>query len=104
MLVALASLLTGAVLGLRFRVYVLVPAFVVACITAGIPPLVDHDALTAAWHTAAAVLLLQAGYLAGIVTRVVIAAARCKRSFSASLERRSRPWPIRRSMSLRDQG
>ena len=97
-LVALACLLTGAVLGLRFRVYVLVSAFAVAAVVIGVPALVEHGALTAAWRVGAGLVLLQTGYLAGIFTRFVILAARRPIPSSVSLQRSSQRWPIRQDM------
>lgn len=97
-LVALACLLTGAVFGLRFRVYVLVLALAVASVAIGVPALIEHDALTAAWRVGAGLMLLQVGYLAGMITRFVILAARTTSSSSAPLQRSSHRWPIRQDM------
>ena len=97
-LVALACLLTGAVLGLRFRVYVLVLAMAVAAVAIGVPALTEHGTLTAAWRVGAGLGLLQAGYLAGIFTRFVILAARSPIPSPASLQRSSQRWPIRHDM------
>ena len=97
-LVALACLLTGAVLGLRFRVYMLVLAVAVGSVAIGLPALTEHDALTAAWRVSVGLVLLQVGYFAGIVTRFVILAARSPIPSSASLQRSSQRWPIRQDV------
>ena len=93
-MVALACVLTGAVLGLRFRVYMLVLAFAVATVVIGVPALIEHGTLTSAWRVGAGLGLLQVGYLAGIVSRFVILAARSPIPASASLQRS----PIRQDM------
>lgn len=98
LMVVLVSSLTGAVLGLRFRAYALLPAFAVACVTIGLPALTNNDVLTAVWQTATGLVLLQVGYLAGIATRFVIAAARSTSPSTASLQGSSRRWPIRQDM------
>ena len=67
-------------------------------LTIGVPALTDHDVLTAVWQTGTAVILLQAGYLAGIATRFVMAAARSTSPSSASLQASSHRWPIRQGM------
>lgn len=97
-MLALACLLTGAVLGLRYRVYMLVLAFAVAIVVIGMPALVQHGVLTAAWRVGAGLMLLQAGYLAGIIIWFVILAARTTGPSSASLQRASNQWPIRQDM------
>ena len=89
MMVVLACLLTGAVLGLRFRVYMLVLVFAVAVVAIGMPALVEHGALTAAWRVGAGLMSLQIGYLAGIVMRFTVLAARGVSPSPASLQRSS---------------
>lgn len=84
MMVALACVLTGAVLGLRLRVYMLVLTSAVAVVAIGVPALIEHGALAAVWRVGTGLMLLQAGYLAGIVTWFVIQAGRS-----------SHQWPIR---------
>lgn len=86
MMVALACVLTGAVLGLRFRVHMLVVAFALAIVVIGLPSLAAHGPLTAMWQVGVGLLLLQAGYLAGVVTCFVIVAARRAETSSASLQ------------------
>lgn len=96
-MVALACLLTGAVLGMRFRIYMLVLAFAVATVAIGVPALIGHGVLTAAWRLGAGLMLLQTGYLAGIITCYVVLAARSSGPSSASLQR-SPQWPIRQDL------
>lgn len=98
LMVALLSSLTGAVLGLRFRVYALLPAFALASVIISASALADNDVLTAVWRTGTALIMLQAGYLVGIATRYVMAAARTLRQSSASLRPSSRRWPIRQDL------
>jgi hypothetical protein len=97
--VALASFLTGAVLGLRFRVSVLVPTLAVAFVAIGVPALIEHGVLTAAWWVGAGLASLQLGYVAGIITRFVIAATRSPRPPSGSLQRPAHQWPVRQGVS-----
>jgi hypothetical protein len=67
-LVAGASFMAGAVLGLRFRVSVLVPALFVASVVAGISAV---DSRVDLWSLALAVIVavtsMQLGYLVGVV-------------------------------------
>lgn len=75
-MLTLLSVLVGAVLGLRFRVLVLLPA--VGCIILATPflgPDLAHGALAALF----AVVGLQMGYLGGIVTRHAMVVARASR-------------------------
>lgn len=95
MMVVLASSLTGAVLGLRFPVYALLPAFVVACVMIGASALAGNDFMMAAWQAGAAVAFLQLGYLAGVAIRFVMATARSPRS---SPQRSARRWSLRQDM------
>lgn len=98
LMVALLSSLTGAVLGLRFRVYALLPAFALASVMIGVSALADDGVMTAVWRTGTALIMLQAGYVAGIATRYVVAAARTQRQSSASLQPSSRRWPIHQGL------
>ena len=98
LMVAPVSLLTGAVLGLRFPAYALLPAFALACVAIGMPALINNGVLTAVWQTGTALVLLQVGYFAGIFTRFVILAARSPIPSSASLQRSSQRWPIRQDV------
>jgi hypothetical protein len=75
--IALFGTLTGAVLGLRFRVLILFPAIALACL----PVIVMSLAGAIDWRSGAlaivvAAVTLQVGYLAGIATRFLLAAAR----------------------------
>ncbi|MBA7633410.1 hypothetical protein ES703_40976 [subsurface metagenome] len=98
MMVALACLLAGAVFGLRFRVYVLVLALAVAVIAIGVPALIEHGGLTAAWRVGVGLMSLQVGYLAGMVTRFLIPATLTPSPSSAFFQRFSRRRPIRQDM------
>lgn len=89
LMVVLASSLTGAVLGLRFPVYALLPAFALACIIIGVPALTGNDLMTAVWQVGASLVFLQTGYLAGITVRLVMAAARSPKLSSQLAPRRS---------------
>ena len=95
--VALLSSLTGAVLGLRFRVYALVPAFALACVVIGVTALVEGDGSAAVWRAGAALLMLQVGYVLGIATRFTMAGARSTSRLSAS-HAPSRQWPVRQDL------
>lgn len=95
LMVVLASSLTGAVLGLRFPVYALLPAFALECVMIGMSALTGNDFMIAVWQAGAALVFLQAGYLAGIAIRFVMAAARSPKSSS---ERTPRRWSLRQDM------
>lgn len=95
LMVVLASSLTGAVLGLRFPVYALLPAFAVACVMIGTSALAGNDLMIAVWQAGAALIFLQAGYLAGIAIRFVMVAARSPKS---SPQRPTRRWSLRQDM------
>ncbi|MCP4618178.1 MAG: hypothetical protein GY844_17305 [Bradyrhizobium sp.] len=84
--VALACVLAGAVLGLRFRVFVLVLALPVACVAIGVPALIEHDVLTAVWRVGAGLVLLQVGYFAGVVVQFVMLGARRTGPSSTALQ------------------
>jgi hypothetical protein len=73
---ALLSLLTGAVLGMRFRVFVLLPAIVV--IGASILAIEVASSQSVGWAAtvaAAAMAALQIGYLCGVGIRYALALA-----------------------------
>lgn len=95
LMVVLASSLTGAVLGLRFPVYAVLLAFAVACVMIGTSALNGNDLMIAVWQAGAALVFLQAGYLAGIVIRFVMAAARSPKS---SPQQSPRRWSLREDM------
>ena len=93
--VALLSLLTGMVLGMRFKVLILVPAF--ACILPiafGFGLARDHALGSAIIVAAAALASVQIGYFACVLIRYPLAAARVSGLRSASL---ARPQPARRT-------
>ena len=74
--VGLPSMLTGIVLGMRFRVLILFPAMALACLVVAALGVVGRDAVSwALFVMLVAVTALQAGYLVG-ATRAISAAAR----------------------------
>jgi len=77
MILILLSVLVGAVLGLRFRVFVLVPVICGALAIAVVDGLARGDGL---WRLVLAMIMiaasLQLGYILGIVVRFVMGAAR----------------------------
>jgi hypothetical protein len=76
---ALLSLLTGAVLGARFKVFALLPAiFVIGASILAIEVATSHTAGRAAIVAAAAVATLQIGYLCGVGVRYAVALARLR--------------------------
>jgi hypothetical protein len=81
--VGLLGVLAGVVLGTHFRVFILVPAMVIACVVIAAPG-AGHDTF---WWAAIAVLVaiaaLQTGYLVGI-TRALRADARAPQLRTAS--------------------
>jgi hypothetical protein len=91
---ALLSLLTGAVLGMRFKVFVLLPAiFVIAASILAIEVATSHTAGWAGIVVAAAVVTLQIGYLCGVAVRYALALARLRplRDRSQSPDRARQP-------------
>jgi len=86
MIVALLSLLTGAVLGMRFKVLVLLPAIAaVLPIALGAGIVRDHAFGPAMLIGVAAVASLQIGYLAGVGVRHALAVARLRGLRGASV-------------------
>ena len=82
----LLSLLTGAVLGMRFKVLVLVPAMAGALATAIAVEIFRQQGLASMiLVSAATVSLLQIGYLAGIVILSGLATARISARGGGSL-------------------
>jgi hypothetical protein len=79
------ALITGAVLGMRFRFLILVPATVfaaIAILTIGLTHADDASSIAVAMLIAA--ICLQAGYLCGLFTRyarVMMRLARRRRAF-----------------------
>ncbi|MBR0903871.1 hypothetical protein [Bradyrhizobium liaoningense] len=77
------SFLTGAVLGQRFRVLVLLPlTFIMALAAIPVGLLVDLTVLESLKGLAFAAIALQGGYLFGSGARFGLAAARATRIFS----------------------
>ena len=77
----MTAVLIGAVLGQRFKVLILAPAIVISLAVILAFAIAHHNNL---WSTLLVMALittaLQIGYLGGIVTRFVIAAARVGRN------------------------
>ena len=68
LILAMAAILLGAVLGLRFKVLILLPAAVVAVATMAAADSVAHNSLSTAAVDVVLVLAgLQMGYLAGAI-------------------------------------
>ncbi len=85
---ALSCLLLGAVLGLRFKVMILVPVMVIGFVAA--PTSLLHGYKDDIWLIVLTMALvgtgLQLGFLGGLVTRFVIASTRVFRSRIAEEE------------------
>ena len=83
---AMMALLFGALLGLRFRVFILVPAVVMSSATILGVGIADGDSI---WHTLLAAVLsitaLQVGYLSGAVLYSSIAKARARKNSAATI-------------------
>jgi hypothetical protein len=87
-MLALLSFLTGTVLGMRFRVLVLVPAIACALPTAvAVGIFREHAFGSVILVAAATVTCLQIGYMAGIAVRHFLAAARMSGRRDAPLAR-----------------
>lgn len=86
-MLSLLSVLVGAVLGLRFRVLVLVPAIGCAILASSF---FSHDLAHGALASLFAVIGLQI-YLGGIVTRHVMVLARASRMRTRSQRQRTSP-------------
>jgi hypothetical protein len=80
MLTMLAITVIGAVLGLRFKAFVLVPAIAISSVVSSSVSIVHGNSL---WSTSLAtffiVTVLQVGYFAGTVIRFGIARARARK-------------------------
>ena len=78
---AMTAVLVGAVLGQRFKVLILGPTIIIGLAASLAFGIAHHDNL---WSTllvmAVTTTALQIGYLGGIITRYVIAAARVGRN------------------------
>ena len=81
MMLAMMTLLIGALLGLRFRVFILVPAIVVGSAAILSVGMARSDGI---WPTLLAMLLaitaLQVGYLSGAVIQFLVAKARVSKN------------------------
>ena len=76
-MIALCSSLIGAVLGIRFRVYVLFPAAMLGLLIVATIAAFKGSALSSAVVAAiACVISLQIGYLGGLFTRFCMTASR----------------------------
>jgi len=74
-MIALCSALIGAILGTRFKVFILLPAIAVGIgFVIIVAALRDSALQTAVWVAVTWGIFLQLGYLGGLVTRVVTAA------------------------------
>jgi hypothetical protein len=83
----LISLLVGLVLGHRFKVLVLLPAIAIAMLAMVVAQIAGADRWPTTLTAAAAVVVLQLGYLAGYGVRRLIAAARASRQRAFSVGR-----------------
>jgi len=89
MLILLVFLL-GAVLGMRFKVLILIPAIAFALIAILVGGVARGDSVSAILVAVVlASICLQIGYLSGIATRYSIALARAGRLRQASLQAES---------------
>lgn len=80
------SFLLGALLGLRFKVLVLVPLTASLGIAAIVVGLVTHvGAVTIFWGYALCAILLQAGYLVGSVARSWVVVGRLPRGLPRAM-------------------
>lgn len=87
---AILSLLTGAVLGLRSRVNSLIGATVVIeCSVGGLSLIAGQSIATTLLTIVTSASALQAGYLIGTVTRFVIAGARSSARTPATVPTRA---------------
>ena len=93
-LLVLLSLLTGMVLGLRFKVLVLVPAIACVLVAALGIGIARGAAFWPAVIGLAGVASVQIGYLAGVGIRHLLAAARMSGLRNASV---AGPQPVRRT-------
>ena len=86
MMLVMTALLTGALLGLRFKAFILVPAVVIGSATVLIVGIARSDSI---WPTllaaALAVTALQMGYLCGAVVHFSIAKTRARKGSAATI-------------------
>jgi hypothetical protein len=99
MMLMILSMLCGALLGMRFKVFILFPAIPV-CLGLNADIAAAHG--SGLWPTLLAIALsltgLQLGFLAGLVTRYAMAASRAPRSHSLTgdtIHERPREFPAR---------
>ena len=78
LVVGLLGMLVGVVLGMRFRVFILFPAIALACAVIAAMGFAGNEGMpsSAVAMMMAAAAALQMGYLLGIATRTILAAAR----------------------------
>lgn len=82
----LLAFLTGTVLGMRFKVLILIPAIGLASIATLVDGIAhSHSASVILIASALASICLQIGYLCGIITRYVFAVARTPSRHKATL-------------------
>jgi hypothetical protein len=85
-ILAMTAMLVGAVLGMRFKVLILAPAFLIGSVTILGTGLAQNNSL---WSILLGMVLvmaaLQMGYLAGTVIRFVIAGARVRKRLPATI-------------------
>ena len=94
MTLAMISVLVGMVLGQRFNILILVPTMAIALIFAvGVGIARDDTFWRIVLLAVAVASSLQVGYLAGIVIRHVLVAARSSRSPATSLTGSANPHP-----------
>ena len=86
MMLVMTALLTGALLGLRFKAFILVPAVVIGSATVLIVGIARSDSI---WPTLLAAVLvitaLQMGYLSGAVVHFSIAKTRARKDSAATI-------------------
>ena len=88
LMVGLLGMLVGVVLVMRFRVFILFPAIALACAVIAAMGFAGNDGLPSlAVAMMAAPAALQMGYLLGIATRTILAAARAPVLGSAGASR-----------------
>jgi hypothetical protein len=81
LILAIGCILVGAVLGLRFTVWILIPGIAFGLFAAAAAGIAHHDGLgTIGLAMVLIAVGLQLGYLMGTTTRFVIAGARAARA------------------------
>jgi hypothetical protein len=82
--------LVGAVLGLRFRVFILVPVIAVAALAIALGHTVIAPEVPLVLAVVAVAVALQAGYLCGLLVRQAMAVARLPKTRLAPSNAKSR--------------